>query len=81
MAIDQTIQARIDGLVERAEDNERPETGDDTRVVDLAPSSQQTIEIEMTHGVPYRPDPRYPTNYVYFISIASESGCAKSYIG
>ncbi|HYE85214.1 MAG TPA: hypothetical protein VEA16_02575 [Vicinamibacterales bacterium] len=49
-------------------------TGGDRRIVDLAPSSQQTIELAMPHGMPYKYDPRYPTNYVYMISISSASG-------
>ncbi len=44
------------------------------RLVDLAPSSQQTIELEMPHGMPYKYDPRFPTNYVYFVTISSATG-------
>ena len=40
------------------------------RVVDMPPSSQQTFELAMPHGVPYKSDPRFPTNYVYICSIA-----------
>jgi hypothetical protein len=50
------------------------DTGGDERVVDMPPSSRQSFDIEMPAGVPYRPDPRYPTNYVYHLSITSESG-------
>ncbi len=46
----------------------------ETRVIDMAPSTQQTFVIEMPYGLPYRPDPRFPTNYVYNLSIESESG-------
>jgi hypothetical protein len=49
-------------------------TGGDRRVVDMAPSSQQTIELAMPHGMPYKYDPRFPTNYVYFVTISSSSG-------
>ena len=49
-------------------------TGGDRRVIDMAPSSQQTIELAMPHGMPYRYDPRFPTNYVYFVTISSSSG-------
>ncbi len=28
----------------------------------------------MPAGVPYRPDPRYPTNYVYMVTIANTTG-------
>jgi hypothetical protein len=49
-------------------------TGGERRVVDMAPSSQQTIELAMPHGVPYKYDPRFPTNYVYMVTISSSSG-------
>jgi hypothetical protein len=49
-------------------------TGGDRRIVDMSPSSQQTIELAMPHGMPYKYDPRYPTNYVYFVTIASSTG-------
>ena len=49
-------------------------TGGDRRIIDMAPSSQQTIELEMPHGMPYRYDPRYPTNYVYSVTISSSTG-------
>ncbi len=40
----------------------------------MAPSSQQTIELEMPHGMPYKYDPRFPTNYVYLVTISSSTG-------
>lgn len=49
-------------------------TGGDRRVIDMAPSSQQTIELDMPHGMPYKYDPNLPTNYVYFVSVSSSSG-------
>jgi hypothetical protein len=49
-------------------------TGGDRRIVDMAPNSQQTIELAMPHGMPYKYDPRFPTNYVYFITISSSTG-------
>jgi hypothetical protein len=49
-------------------------TGGERRVVDMAPGSQQTIELAMPHGMPYKYDPRFPTNYVYFVTIASSTG-------
>ncbi len=49
-------------------------TGGDRRIVELAPSSQQTVELAMPHGMPYKYDPRYPTNYVYFVTISSSTG-------
>jgi hypothetical protein len=49
-------------------------TGGDRRTVDMAPSSQQTVELAMPRGMPYKYDPRIPTNYVYFVTISSSSG-------
>ena len=49
-------------------------TGGDRRAVEMAPSSQQTIELAMPHGMPYKYDPRFPTNYVYFVTISSSTG-------
>lgn len=50
------------------------QTGADRRVIDMAPSSRESFELVMPQGVPYRPDPRYPTNYVYLVTITSGSG-------
>jgi hypothetical protein len=49
-------------------------TGGDRRIIDMAPSSQQTIELVMPHGMPYKYDPRFPTNYTYMITISSSTG-------
>jgi hypothetical protein len=49
-------------------------TGGDRRIIDMAPSSQQTVELAMPHGMPYKYDPNLPTNYVYFVTISSSSG-------
>ena len=49
-------------------------TGSEERVIDMPPSSQQSLELEMTHGVPYKYHPDFPTNYVYMVSISSASG-------
>jgi len=49
-------------------------TGWEERVIDMPPSSQQSLELEMMHGVPYKYHPDFPTNYVYMVSISSASG-------
>jgi hypothetical protein len=49
-------------------------TGAETRAIDMPASSQQSVTVEMPRGLPYRPDPAYPTNYVYSVSIESQSG-------
>jgi hypothetical protein len=49
-------------------------TGAETRVVDMSAGSQERFELTMPSGVPYRPDPRFPTNYIYQVRIASSTG-------
>ena len=68
----------IDALTVHLETGPRPNrvtvaTGIETRVLDMPPGTQQSFDIAMPRGVPYRPDPRFPTNYVYMISITSET--------
>jgi hypothetical protein len=70
---------RIDKLTVILETGPKPNrvvisTGGDRRVVDMAPGSQQTVELAMPHGMPYKYDPRFPTNYVYFVTISSSTG-------
>src|SRR5688572_20159454 len=69
----------IDKLTVTLETGPKPnritiDTGTEERVIDMAPGSQQTFELDMTHGVPYKLDPRFPTNYVYMINISSSTG-------
>ena len=52
----------------------RVSTGGESRILDMAAGTRQVFSIAMPAGVPYRPDPRFPTNYVYMISISSSSG-------
>jgi hypothetical protein len=49
-------------------------SGADSQVVDVPASDQKTVVVRMPDGVPYRRDPWVPTNYIYMISIESESG-------
>jgi hypothetical protein len=49
-------------------------TGAETRVVDMAAGSQERFDLTMPSGVPYRPDPRFPTNYIYQVRISSSTG-------
>ncbi|MCA1586191.1 MAG: hypothetical protein LC791_15945, partial [Acidobacteria bacterium] len=48
-------------------------TGAGTQVVELPASHRQQVVVDMGDGLPYRPYPDFPANYVYAISIASES--------
>jgi hypothetical protein len=50
------------------------DTGTDERVIEMAAGSQQTFELEMSHGVPYKYHPDFPTNYIYMLRISSATG-------
>lgn len=70
---------RIEKLMVHLETGPKPNrvtvaTNGDTRVVEMPASSQQSFELYMPAGVPYRPDPRFPTNYVYRLTISSSTG-------
>ncbi len=75
----------IEKLTIRLETGPKPnritiDTGTEERVIDMAPSSQQTFELEMTHGMPYKPDPRFPTNYIYMLRISSSTGFVPMFV-
>jgi hypothetical protein len=48
-------------------------SGAETQVVEVPASERRSVVVRMPDGVPYRRDPWVPTNYIYMISIASES--------
>ena len=69
----------IDKVTVMLETGPRPnritiDTGTEERVIEMSASSQQTFELEMSHGVPYKYHPDFPTNYVYMLRISSSSG-------
>ncbi|MGE0866797.1 MAG: hypothetical protein AB7P34_23070 [Vicinamibacterales bacterium] len=77
--VQEALSLRIEKLTVILESGPRPnrvtiDTGTGRRVVELAASSQQIIEVEMPPGVPYKYHPVYPTNYVYSVSIESATG-------
>jgi hypothetical protein len=77
--VEMSRSLRIEKLTAILESGPKPNrvvinTGGDRRIVDMAPSSQQIIELAMPHGMPYKVDPRFPTNYVYFVTISSSTG-------
>jgi hypothetical protein len=77
--VEMSRSLRIDKLTAILESGPKPNrvvisTGGERRIVDMAPGSQQTVELLMPHGMPYKYDPRYPTNYVYFVTISSSTG-------
>jgi len=45
-----------------------------TQVVDVPANDRRTIVVPMGEGLPYKPYPENPTNYVYALSIESASG-------
>jgi hypothetical protein len=49
-------------------------TGAVTQVVDVPANDRRTIVVPMGDGLPYKPFPENPTNYVYAISIESRTG-------
>jgi hypothetical protein len=49
-------------------------TGSDTQMVDIPAHDRRTITVAMGSGLPYKAFPDLPTNYVYKISIASQTG-------
>ena len=75
----QPTSLRIEKLTVILESGPKPnrvriDGGAGERVIEMAPSSQQTFEIEMPNGVPYKYHPDFPTNYVYLLSISSSTG-------
>ncbi len=77
--VERSRSLRIEKLTAILETGPRPNrivisTGGDRRTIDMPAGSQQTIELAMPHGMPYKYDPNIPTNYVYFVSISSSSG-------
>ena len=70
---------RIEKLTVILETGPRPnrvtiDAGTGRRVVEMAASSQQILDVEMPRGVPYKYHPDFPTNYVYMVSLSSSTG-------
>jgi hypothetical protein len=51
----------------------RISTGWHRQTIDLAPGEVKIVEIRPGGGVPYKPA-RYPTNYVYAMSVTTSAG-------
>jgi hypothetical protein len=49
-------------------------TGAETQSVDIPAHDRRSVTVRMADGLPYKPYPELPTNYVYLISIESQSG-------
>jgi len=77
--VEMSRSLRIEKLTAILETGPRPNrivisTGGERRVIDMAAGSQQTIELAMPHGMPYKYHPDIPTNYVYMVTISSSTG-------
>jgi hypothetical protein len=57
------------------------DTGAGAQVVEIPAHDRRTITLPMPDGVPYHLDPRFPMNYVYAMSIESESGFIPMFAG
>ena len=53
----------------------------ETQLVDLPAGTRRSVTIEMPSGLPYKAFPELPTNYVYLLSIHSESGFVPMFQG
>ena len=49
-------------------------TGAVTQVIDVPANDRRTVILPMAEGLPYKPYPENPTNYVYALSIESATG-------
>ena len=79
LGLQQPPSLEIDKLTVTLETGPRPnrvtiDTGGEQRVIDMPASTQQTFDVEMPRGVPYKYHPDFPTNYVYMLRISSSSG-------
>ncbi len=55
--------------------------GGRTTVVELEPETTRWATVTMEEGLPYRPVPELPTNYVYLLSISSSDGFVPLFTG
>jgi hypothetical protein len=56
-------------------------TGADKQVVDLPPNNKREVTVSFPAGMPYKPMPDLPTNYLYGISISSASAFVPFFSG
>jgi hypothetical protein len=54
-------------------------SGADTQTIDIPARERRTVVLAMGAGLPYKPFPDLPTNYVYRLSIESSSGFIPMY--
>ena len=70
---------RIASLEVQLETGDAPDrvtvkTGVETQSIDIPAHDRRSVQVAMPRGLPYKPFPELPTNYVYLISIESETG-------
>jgi hypothetical protein len=67
---------RLDVHLETGDEPNRVtvDAGTGAQVIDIPARDRRTVSVTMPHGVPYHLDPQFPMNYVYAMSITSESG-------
>jgi hypothetical protein len=56
-------------------------TGAATQMVEIPAHDRRSISIAMPRGLPYKAFPELPTNFVYLVSVASESGFIPLFTG
>jgi len=75
--------ARLDVEIETGAvpDRVTVKTGAETQTIEIPAHDRRTINIAMPSGLPYKAFPELPTNYVYLVSIESESGFIPLFTG
>jgi hypothetical protein len=79
LGVQQPPSLEIDKLTVILETGPKPnrvtiDTFGEERVIDMTAGTQQTFDLEMPRGVPYKYHPDFPTNYVYMLRISSSTG-------
>jgi hypothetical protein len=67
---------RLEVILETGAERNRVtvDTGTGRQIVEIPPHDRRSVTMEMPSGVPYHVDPRFRMNYVYLMSIESETG-------
>lgn len=50
------------------------DSGAERQTIEIPPNDSRTVTLAMPGGLPYHVDPQFPMNYIYTMSIDSESG-------
>jgi hypothetical protein len=57
------------------------DTGAARETIDIPPHDRRSVVVPMDSGLPYKAFPELPTNYVYLVSIASDTGFVPMFDG